>query len=192
MKLFRKAISDWSDESLMHALGQGNQSAFTELYNRYAGKLKGYFRNMLWRDDEKAEDFVHDLFAKIIQHPESFDTSRSFKTWIFSVASNMCKNEYKRMEVRKNTVHGVDTSFAPSNENVLNQVQDAQFLAEFEDKLQELDEKHRSVFTLRHLDGLALKEIAEILDINEGTVKSRLFYATKFLANQLSVYQLAQ
>jgi RNA polymerase sigma-70 factor (ECF subfamily) len=48
------------------------------------------------------------------------------------------------------------------------------------------------VFTLRHLDGLALKEIAEILEINEGTVKSRLFYATKFLANQLSVYQLAQ
>jgi RNA polymerase sigma-70 factor (ECF subfamily) len=147
---------------------------------------------MLWRDDEKAEDFVHDLFAKIIQHPELFDTSRSFKTWLFSVASNMCKNEYKRMEVRKNTVHGVDTSLAASNENVLNQVQDAQFLAEFEEKLQELDEKHRSVFTLRHLDGLALKEIAEILDINEGTVKSRLFYATKFLANQLSVYQLAQ
>jgi RNA polymerase sigma-70 factor (ECF subfamily) len=48
------------------------------------------------------------------------------------------------------------------------------------------------VFTLRHLDGLALKEIAEILEINEGTVKSRLFYATKFLANQLSVYQLTQ
>lgn len=192
MKFFRKSISDWSDESLMHALGQGNQSAFTELYERYAGKLKGYFRNMLWRDDEKAEDFVHDLFAKIIQHPELFDTSRSFKTWLFSVASNMCKNEYKRMEVRKNTAHGVDTSLAASNENVLNQVQDAQFLAEFEEKLQELDEKHRSVFTLRHLDGLALKEIAEILDINEGTVKSRLFYATKFLANQLSVYQLTQ
>ncbi|MEI8117108.1 MAG: RNA polymerase sigma factor [Flavobacteriia bacterium] len=192
MKFFRKSISEWSDESLMHALGQGNQSAFTELYERYAGKLKGYFRNMLWRDDEKAEDFVHDLFAKIIQHPELFDTSRSFKTWLFSVASNMCKNEYKRMEVRKNTVLGVDTSLAASNENVLNQVQDAQFLAEFEEKLQELDEKHRSVFTLRHLDGLALKEIAEILDINEGTVKSRLFYATKFLANQLSVYQLTQ
>ena len=192
MKIFRKSISDWSDESLMQALGQGNQSAFTELYERYAGKLKGYFRNMLWRDDEKAEDFVHDLFAKIIQHPELFDTSRSFKTWLFSVASNMCKNEYKRMEVRKNMVHGVDMSFAASTENVLNQVQDAQFLSEFEEKLQELDEKHRSVFTLRHLDGLALKEIAEILEINEGTVKSRLFYATKFLANQLSVYQLTQ
>ncbi|MFM6935276.1 MAG: RNA polymerase sigma factor [Flavobacteriales bacterium] len=192
MRLFRKSISDLSDEALMQALGQGDQSAFTELYERYSGKLRGYFRNMLWRDEEKAEDFVHDLFAKIIQHPELFDTSRSFKTWLFSVASNMCKNEYKRMEVRKNMVQGVDTSFAASSENVLNQVQDTQFLAEFEQKLQSLDEKHRSVFTMRHLDGLSLKEIAEILEINEGTVKSRLFYATKFLANQLSVYQLTQ
>jgi RNA polymerase sigma-70 factor (ECF subfamily) len=96
------------------------------------------------------------------------------------------------MEVRKNTLHGVDTSLAASSENVLNQVQDAQFLKDFETTLQALDEKHRSVFTLRHLDGLALKEIAEILEINEGTVKSRLFYATKFLANQLNVYQLTQ
>ena len=192
MRLFRKSISDWSDESLMQALRQGGQTAFSEIYERYAGKLRGYFRNMLWRDDEKAEDFVHDLFAKIIQQPELFDATRSFKTWVFSVASNMCKNEYKRMEVRKNTLHGVDTSFAASTENVLNQVQDAQFLKEFEEKLQELDEKHRSVFTLRHLDGLALKEIAEVLEINEGTVKSRLFYATKFLANQLIVYQCTQ
>lgn len=174
----------------MNALSEGNQHAFTELYMRYEGKLRGYFRNMLWRDDEKAEDFVHDLFAKIIQHPELFDTNRSFKTWVFSVASNMCKNEYKRMEVRKNTIHGADTSLAPSTENVLNQVQEVQFMEDFELKIQELDEKHRSVFTLRHLDGLSLKEIAEILEINEGTVKSRLFYATKFLANQLSVYQL--
>ena len=94
------------------------------------------------------------------------------------------------MEVRKNTIHGADTSYAASTENVMNQVQDVQFMEDFEEKLQELDDKHRSVFTLRHLDGLALKEIAEILQINEGTVKSRLFYATKFLANQLSVYQL--
>jgi RNA polymerase sigma-70 factor (ECF subfamily) len=184
--------TEMSDEQLMAFLEKGDKLAFDELYLRYAKMMKGYFKRMLWNDAEKAEDFVHDLFAKIIQHPELFDTSRSFKTWLFSVASNMCKNEYKRMEVRKNTVHGVDTSLAASNENVLNQVQDAQFLAEFEEKLQELDEKHRSVFTLRHLDGLALKEIAEILDINEGTVKSRLFYATKFLANQLSVYQLTQ
>ncbi|MFZ9587089.1 MAG: RNA polymerase sigma factor [Crocinitomicaceae bacterium] len=92
MKLFRKSISEYSDESLMHALGQGDQSAFTEIYERYAGKLRGYFRNMLWRDDEKAEDFVHDLFAKIIQHPELFDTNRSFKTWIFSVEKRIQAN----------------------------------------------------------------------------------------------------
>jgi RNA polymerase sigma-70 factor (ECF subfamily) len=51
-----------------------------------------------------------------------------------------------------------------------------------------MDEKHREVFALRHLEGLSMKEIAEVMEINEGTVKSRLFYATKFLAEKLKVY----
>ena len=176
MRLTKPQYNSMTDEALMRSIASGEKRAFDELYARYSGPLLGYFMRMLWRDREKSEDFVHDLFAKIIRNPDYFDLDRSFKTWVYSVANNMCKNEYKRMEVRKNTLHGVDTSFAASTENVLNQVQDAQFLKEFEEKLQELDEKHRSVFTLRHLDGLALKEIAEVLDINEGTVKSRLFY----------------
>ena len=103
------------------------------------------------------------------------------------------ENEIRSIEQFVNTL--INEVFANKNrlENLqLAQTSAAAKLKEFEEKLQELDEKHRSVFTLRHLDGLALKEIAEVLEINEGTVKSRLFYATKFLANQLSVYQLTQ
>ena len=54
----------------------------------------------------------------------------------------------------------------------------------------QLDEKHRDVFSLRHLQGFSLKEIADVLEINEGTVKSRLFYATKQLAEKLKEYQV--
>ena len=59
------------------------------------------------------------------------------------------------------------------------------FIINSDDKL---DDKHKSVFSLRHFEGFSLKEIAETLNINEGTVKSRLFYATKTLAGTLKEF----
>lgn len=189
MQLFKPKYNSLTDEELMKALSKGDQRAFDELYKRFYAQLLGYFKNMLWGDREKAEDMVHDIFAKIIKNPDYFDTNRSFRTWLFSVASNMCKNEYKKQAVRKNTSTGVeDYRSISSNTNVLAEVQDIQFQQAFEENLAKMDEKHREVFALRHLEGLSMKEIAEVMEINEGTVKSRLFYATKFLAEKLKVY----
>jgi len=187
MRLFKAQHKTMTDEALMLAISNGDKRAFDELYARYSGPLLGYFMRMLWRDREKSEDFVHDLFAKIVQKPEYFDTSRSFKTWVYSVANNMCKNEYKKQEVRKGMSNGLDNHYTLSdkNSNVMNEVQDHFFQEAFQKSLVELDEKHKEAFSLRHLEGLSIKEIAEVLDINEGTVKSRLFYATKYLAESL-------
>jgi RNA polymerase sigma-70 factor (ECF subfamily) len=179
-----------TDEELMRSLSGGDKRAFDELYVRYSGPLLGYFMRMLWRDREKSEDFLHDLFAKIIQKPEYFDADRSFKTWIYSIANNMCKNEYKKQEVRKGIKNGLDNHYglSDSSVNVMSEVQDAQFRSAFERGMQLLDEKHREAFALRHIEGLSVKEIAEILNINEGTVKSRVFYAIKYLSEELKVF----
>lgn len=189
---FGTSYTKQTDEELMIALSKGEKRAFDVLYERYSQKLVGYFKNMLGRDQEKAEDMAHDLFAKIIRNPAYFDTSRTFRIWLFSVASNMCKNEYKKMAVRSNTVRGAETHHdVRSNQNVLQEVQNEQFKAAFETGVEELDLRHREVFMLRHFEGLSMKEIAEMLEINEGTVKSRLFYATKYLANKLQQFNPA-
>lgn len=187
MRLFKPSYKSMSDEELMVAVSNGDKRAFDELYERYAKPLLGYFMRMLWRDREKSEDFVHDLFAKIVHKPEYFDTSRSFKTWVYSVANNMCKNEYKKAEVRKGMSNGLDNHYAlyDTNVNVMNEVQDSFFQEAFAKSLADLDDKHKEAFTLRHMEGLSIKEIAEVLELNEGTVKSRLFYATKYLAESL-------
>lgn len=179
-----------TDESLMISISKGDKRAFDEIYHRYSGPMLGYFMSKLWKDREKAEDFVHDIFAKIIKKPESFDVSRKFKTWFYSVANNMCKNEYKKQEVRKNTTSGLDGHYAltDTNSNVMEEVQDAQFRDEFEESLAALDDKHKETFRLRHIDGLSIKEIAEVTEKSEGTVKSRLFYATKYLAESLKEF----
>ena len=187
MKLVKPRYSEMTDESLMIAISKGDKRAFNEIYERYSGPLLGYFMRMLWRDREKAEDFVHDIFAKIIRKPELFDPTRKFKTWIYSVANNMCKNEYKKQEVRKNTSNGLDETYVVKdhNANVFSEVSDNQFREEFLISLEDLDLKHSEVFKLRHIEGLSIKEIAEVLEISDGTVKSRLFYATKYLAASL-------
>ena len=70
MRLFKAQHKTMTDESLMQAISTGDKRAFDELYARYTGPLLGYFMKMLWRDREKSEDFVHDLFAKIVNKPE--------------------------------------------------------------------------------------------------------------------------
>ena len=170
-------------------LGKGDKRAFDEVYKRYSQPLFGYFMKLLARDNEKCEDMVHDLFAKIIRKHEYFDTRRSFRTWVYSVASNMCKNEYKRMAVRKSVKADLEPAeFLKSNDDTLKTVHEKGFSERLQVQLEEMDEKHKSVFVLRHFDGFSMKEIAETLEINEGTVKSRLFYATKALASALKEF----
>ncbi len=190
MIIVKKRFDSLSDEDLMVQLSLGEKRAFDEIYLRYSGVLFGYFNKMLWQDKEKAQDMVHDLFAKLIVNPTAFDANRSFKTWLFTIACNMCKNEFKKMEVRKNVSNSLDQHYSlKSEDNVLNTVQDKFFKVAFDESMESLDDKHREVFSLRHLQGLSMKEIADVLVINEGTVKSRLFYATKQLAEKLKDYQ---
>lgn len=191
MRMIKKEYDQMTDEQLVIAMAGGDQRAFDKLYGRYSSALLSYFMRMLWRDREKSEDFVHDFFTKLIHRPELFDTTRSFKTWMYSVANNMCKNEYKKQEIRKNTSNGLDHTYAVSdvNKNTENQVHHALFKEAYNYQVTQLEDKHREVFEMRHFDGLSIKEIAEALAISEGTIKSRLFYATKYLAQGLKEYQ---
>ena len=76
----------------MLAIRQGEKTAFNELYQRYSGKLYGYILKLLWYNEVSAQDLLQDLFTKIITQPHLFDTNRSFKTWVYTIASNLCKN----------------------------------------------------------------------------------------------------
>jgi RNA polymerase sigma-70 factor (ECF subfamily) len=189
--LFKKDYSKYTDEDLMRSFVEGDRKAFEQIYDRYEAFMVNFFYRKLWNDRIKAEDFAHDLFTKIVDKPESFDLNRNFKTWLFSVANNMCKNEYKKQEVRKNTAYDVpegveakDATRAPDTE-----VDAGNFNEQLKIELSKLNDKHREVFMLRHFEGLSLNEIAETLEINAGTVKSRLHHATKTLAEKLAVFR---
>lgn len=191
MRLFKKDYATYEDEDLMRFFIKGDRKAFEEIYERYERFMVNFFYRKLWSDREKAEDFTHDIFTKIIDKPTAYDPSRSFKTWLFSVANNMCKNEYKKQEIRKPTGYDLPEGAAVKDHQHLPdmEVDKNNFKAELELELAKLNEIHREVFMLRHHEGLSLLEIADTLGINEGTVKSRLHLATKTLASKLAIYR---
>jgi RNA polymerase sigma factor (sigma-70 family) len=182
-----------SDEELMIAVLNGNSAAYAKIYDRYAKAMINYFYKMLWQDREKAQDFMQELFTKIYHKPELFNPEKSFKTWIYTIANNMCKNEYRKHEIRKGTVNNL-------NENIKVATTDAApderhdktvFNDRLKEELEKLSETHRTTFILRFKHDLSLKEIAEITKTNEGTIKSRIFYALKKLSENLKEFKPA-
>lgn len=191
MRILKKKYRSLSDEELMVEIARQNAAAFEELYNRYAQPIMNYFFRMIKQDKEKAEDFTQDLFSKIIHKPHLFDPQRKFKTWLYSIANNMCKNEYKKLAVRKNVSTGVEEEWTVQNDEKSADMKtdENDFQKALQDELKTLDEKHREIFVLRYFEELSVKEIAETLEMKEGTVKSRIFYATKKLAVSLAHFE---
>ena len=183
LKNKNKSNQNTSDEELMKFITLGNIDAFNALYNRYKNRLLYYFFRMLGNSEDRAQDFLQEIFYKIIEKPFLFDTRKKFKKWIFSVAHNMCKNEYRRMEVRKGIqiAENIDnySSNCDSNKNTEHLI-----LRIFE-ILNNFSEVHRSCFLLRYREGFTVNEIADTLSISEGTVKSRLFYTRKKIEDQM-------
>ena len=103
MKVFGLSLKSCSDEYLMAQVKDKDTAAFEELYNRYSKVILSFLYKMLGGSEAQAQDFLHDIFLKIIEKPYLFDQSKKFKTWIFQIAHNKCKNEYRKKDIRNQT-----------------------------------------------------------------------------------------
>jgi RNA polymerase sigma-70 factor (ECF subfamily) len=178
----------YTDEELMHFIINGEEFAFNELYKRYAKKLLGYFTRMLNYDKDMAEDALQDVFLKIAEDPTRFDNSRSFKTWVFTVASNQCKNFYRHQNV-VNQKHEEIKYLNTVNENdltrIISKLDGAQFHNVLQDILNELPVEKKEAFILKYQEEKTNEEIAGIQECSIGTVKSRLHYTLRILEEKL-------
>jgi RNA polymerase sigma-70 factor (ECF subfamily) len=186
---FNHDLKKLSDEALMEKASQGSERALEVIYHRYSQPLLRYFYRMLWQDKPKAEDFLHDLFIRILDNRTAFDSSRKFSTWLYSIAHNMCKNEYRRQALRKQANSLIVIS-DHTHESVSNHLDQLAFQQKLDQVLCEEDEDVRAMFSLRFELEMDVSEIARVLQCPEGTVKSRLFYLKKRLASRLQQYKL--
>jgi len=188
---FNRNYNNSSDEQLVSLMIAGDASAFNLLYQRYSKRLLYYFYRMLGNSNEKAQDFLQELFVKVIDKANTFDQSRKFSTWVFSIAHNMCKNEYRRFELHKESEIDVASEILSDEESDFDtqNIDIEEFTKDLYFELENFEEMHKTVFLLHYREGFSLKEISQIVEVSEGTVKSRLFYTRKRLAERLIKYQ---
>jgi RNA polymerase sigma-70 factor (ECF subfamily) len=171
------------DGDVVRASLEGDGRAFTELVLRYQTRLLNFICRSIG-DRERAEDLVQEAFIRVHRHLKRFDQNRKFSTWIYTIASNLAKNELrnrsrnplvlfqtikKNWEVDHRPLQFEDVRSRPDD------MYHQRHLRELvESSVSQLPEHHRAVFVLREIEGKSYEDIAEITGCNLGTVKSRL------------------
>jgi RNA polymerase sigma-70 factor (ECF subfamily) len=179
----RANVRDLDDAELVQIFLGGDERGFEELVQRYQVRLLNFIYRTIG-DREKAEDLVQEVFIRVYRHLHRFDSAKKFSTWVYTIASNLAKNELRNRSrnplvlfqaIKKNwededrPVQFEDPSSRPDD------LYRKRHLRELvEASVARLPEHHRQVFILRELEGKSYEEIAEITDCNLGTVKSRL------------------
>ncbi|MGE5560219.1 MAG: sigma-70 family RNA polymerase sigma factor [Chloroflexota bacterium] len=180
-----------SDEVLAGRCQRGDMTSFTELVNRYKDRVFNLALRML-HNRHDAEDLAQETFLNVYRAIASFHTDERFSTWIYKIASNLCidrlrKRRYNSLSLDAPVQEGEelyrqipDWSHAP--EPIYEQ---SELREDVQAAIDQLPAKYRMIILLRHMQDMAYEEIAVIMDLPIGTVKTRLFRAREILRRHL-------
>lgn len=187
--LTRQALEELNDEQLFQRYQNGEEDAFRVIVDRYEPSIKGFLHKRL-KDEERVADLTQDTFLRVHRARERYDANRKFSTWIYTIASNLLKNEYRNRSRRRETNFsdlrkdgGMPAAAArtvefesdrPDPERIAYQGELREAIA---DAIERMDEHHRVPFVMREVEDRTYEEISEAIGVPVGTVKSRLFRA---------------
>ncbi len=172
-----------SDEVLIRRIADGDQLAMRTLFARYRVAIYRWLLRLV-SDEALAEDLLSDVFLDVWRKAASFEARSSVATWLLAIA------RYKALSARRQQPHAelndelASTVADPADdpELVLQKKDRAELLRQ---SLAKLSREHGEVIDLVYYHGKSVKEVAETIGINEATVKTRMFYARKKLAELL-------
>ena len=169
-----------SDEELVKKVKNGDVDAFEQIITKYEKKIFGLIYNML-RNENEIEDVAQEVFIKVYKNLDKFHGDSSLYTWIYKIATNLCLDQIKkRKEViyidEKLQLDDGEVEFQiPSDEKLQDEIYEQKELKQkLESCIDKLPEKQKAMIVLRDIKGLSYDEIAEILDLKLGTVKSQI------------------
>lgn len=188
MKLF--SLFSISDEQAMWRVQmQDDAEAFAVLVERWEGPIQNLCTRMLG-DAHRGDDLAQEAFARVFAKRKEYQARGKFSTFLWRVALNLCYDELRRRDRRRETSlegafdHGeVDcaTEDLPPDRSLARQ----ETAERVRNALMKISEAYRSVLVLRHYEDLKFREIADVLGIPEGTVKSRMAEGLSQLAHLL-------
>lgn len=190
------ALAAADETTLVRRARQGDLSAYDELVRRYQERVYATVYHMT-ANHEDANDLAQESFIKAYRALKSFKGGSSFYTWVYRIAVNKTINFLKQRRNKTqmslddldfNAEHDPDLVALVSEKTPRREINLSELQENLNTAMQKLSEPHRLVVTLHDVQGLSHEEIAEIMDCNIGTVRSRLFYARQQLQAYLSDY----
>jgi RNA polymerase sigma-70 factor (ECF subfamily) len=170
-----------ADEALLIVRsGEGDQDAFRELVERYQGAVYNLAYRMLGGAEE-AEDAAQEIFIRVYRQLARYDASRRFSTWVLAIATNHCIDQLRRRRLQLVPLEDVIPWARAREAGPEREALDRESRDEVQALLSRLPEKYRAPLILRYWQDLSCAEIAEILSVPEGTVKTQLHRARKAL-----------
>lgn len=184
-----------SDHALLIATREGDDRAFEELVNRYRGVITNFLYRML-NDYDEAIDLAQETFVRIFCAIERYHTDYAFSTYIYRIATNLAISELrKRKRRRLISLNGMltfndenkPTEFELPDQKPLPDAvfADVQIQAIVRSAIATMPEKYRAPLVLRDVEGKSYEEISQILETNEGTIKSRISRGRNLLREKL-------
>jgi RNA polymerase sigma-70 factor (ECF subfamily) len=170
------------DYELMHAIQKGDMVAFNKMVDRYKDRLMNVIGRML-SSQEEAEDIVQETFIRVYQHRQSFNFEHCFSTWIYTIALNLARNELRKR--RKFKFYDITEMQGNEVEFAVDAKLPSRLPQALDKAVKTLPEKYRVAFLLRDVQELPYEEVAKVLDVPLGTVKSRVNRARLMLREKL-------
>ncbi|KYN76325.1 RNA polymerase subunit sigma-70 [Clostridium sporogenes] len=163
-----------SDEELVNEIISGNQSAMEVLVSRNYKLVYAFiYRNV--GEYHTTLDLTQESFIKIMKNLKIFKSHKgNFQCWILKIALNVCKDYWKSSYVKHNTVDDSSLEQVYEEENVINYLEKIEERQEIKKAMMLLPEEQREVIILRYYNDLKIRDIANITEIKEATVRSRL------------------
>ena len=172
--------SDSMMDDLVERARKGDSAARATLVTENYAEVTRFCCRRL--GDDLGRDAAQETFLRLSRALQGYNGSSTFKTWLLGIALNQCRN-LSRKHYRE--VLSMDHWHSEPSSNNEGQLLDRQSLTQ---ALQALSQEHREVVLLHEVDGLKYSEIAEVLGVPVGTVKSRLHHAFRQLRTLLEVY----
>lgn len=177
-----------TDHDLVTFARSGSEQAYRELLGRYQRPVFSLVYRMV-RDRELAEDLAQETFVRVFNHIDNYNPKYKFSSWIFKIASNLAIDQLRRKEPDTVSLDGsryartddeVEASritVASSDENPVELLEAKELGNEIETAIGRLRPEYRTAILLRHIEGRPYEEIAEIMDVPLGTVKTYIHRA---------------
>ena len=179
-----------TDEALMPLIQRKDERAFDELFLRYARKLQGFFWRRTGGNEAEAADLTQEVFLRVWEKAKRYNPSTNVHTWVFSIAYNLLTDHYRYIGYQEQYTAYVQSSETEAkDENVSILLDKEQFDKALSEVLTALSEAEQLLFDLRFTQELSVADIAVIIQIPEGTVKSRLHSLTQKLRLKLHQYE---